>query len=223
MIDLQKLLAVGVKPHNANLYLPILQDTMPEYGIVTDNAQRHFIAQLLHESAMFARIIENFNYTPEALLKTFRSRFTALQAAELGRGAYRRARQQDIANQAYGLRYGNKEKGDGWKYRGRGLIMLTFKDNYARMAKSLNIDLINQPELLCEPVTSVKAACIYFNGWNKLAVIADSNNIDLIKAQGYPGSKTQDIELLKVEAITKVINGGQNGLLERKSLYLALK
>ncbi len=84
-----------------------------------------FIAQAGHESAGFTRLVESFNYSVEALKKTFGKRLTPYQCEMLGRIDDRQvAHQPQIANLVYGGRMGNKDAGDGWKYRGRGLIQI---------------------------------------------------------------------------------------------------
>jgi putative chitinase len=104
-----------------------------------------------------------------------------------------------IANMVYSSRMGNgpPQSGEGWKYRGRGAKQLTGKDNYARCGKDLNIDLVENPDLLLEPLYAARSA-----GWfwhvNKLSPLADEGNI---------------------KEMTKKINGGYIGLEARQSLY----
>lgn len=104
---------------------------------------------------------------------------------------------EQIANIVYGNRMGNNALGDGWKYRGRGLIQITGKYNYSACGEALGLDLIAQPELLEKP----QHACIsaaWFWATNGLNTLADAG---------------------KFEAITQRINGGQNGAADRQALY----
>ena len=104
-----------------------------------------------------------------------------------------------IANMVYSSRMGNgpAESGEGWKYRGRGLKQLTGKDNYARCGRDLGLDLINNPDLLLEPMAAARSA-----GW-----FWKTNNL----------SSYADVEDIK--GMTKKINGGLIGYEQRKALY----
>lgn len=96
---------------------------------------------------------------------------------------------------------GNKEPGDGVRYKGRGLIQLTGRDNYRRYGKDLRLDLVGDPDLAAEPATSLLIACAFWtlNGLNSLADLND------------------------VEAITRRINGGLNGLADRRACLARAK
>ena len=193
--------AAGITEDAAAVWVSPLRDRMERYGINTPLRQAHFLAQIGHESNSFESLRESLNYSVEGLLKTFsRSRISTQEAAMYGRTALQPANQEMIANTVYGGEWGRKnlgntQEGDGWKYRGRGLIMLTGRANYAEADKALNFDLVNRPERVAEDnVIAALAACWFWEsrGLNELA-----DKDDLL-------------------AITKRINGGTKGLADRK-------
>lgn len=163
-----------------------------------------FLAQCDHESQGFTRVSENFNYSNHALLTMFGKYFTENKAQECGR-TYgidsHAAKQEMIANIIYEKRMGNDDynSGEGWKFRGRGYIQITGKNNYAACGIYLKILLIDNPDLLCQPQNAMNSA-IWF--WNKSGCALYGNNI---------------------EAVTKKINGGLNGLMEREFLFQEYK
>ncbi|MBJ2620262.1 glycoside hydrolase family 19 protein, partial [Salmonella enterica subsp. enterica serovar London] len=117
--------AAGISAGQAARWFPHIDAAMKEFGITAVNDQAMFIAQTGHESAGFTVLKESFNYSVEALKKTFGKRLTPYQCEMLGRIDGRQvAHQPQIANLVYGGRMGNKDAGDGWKYRGRGLIQI---------------------------------------------------------------------------------------------------
>ena len=194
-------LAIGISEDLAALWVSPLRDRMERYGINTPLRQAHFLAQIGHESNGLKSLRENLNYNVEGLLKTFsRSRISVEEANAYGRTSTHPANQEMIANTVYGKEWGRKnlgntQEGDGWKYRGRGLIMLTGRANYAEADKALNFDLVNRPERVAEDnVIAALAACWFWEsrGLNELA-----DKDDLL-------------------AITKRINGGTKGLADRK-------
>lgn len=159
------------------------------YGLTSEQTA-HVIGQTCHETGKFALGRENLNYSAKSLLKTFKTRFTELQALKLERQPIK------IGNHVYGNRYGNTEENDGYRYRGAGAIMLTFKDNYRKFS-----EYINDPEImvnadLVESKYFFEVA-IYFFKVNNLLGIAN---------------KVDEATILK---ISKVINGGYNGIKER--------
>lgn len=166
--------------------------TMVKYGINTPLRLRHFFAQMAHESGNFTRLEENLNYSASGLMKTFKNYFPTLAIAN----AYAR-QPEKIANRVYANRMGNgnEASGDGWKYRGRGMGMLTGKYMYIQYKKYSGIDVVNNPDLAKNLAVSLDIA-----GWfwtiKKLNDLADKNNIT---------------------GITKAINGGYNGLNDRIS------
>lgn len=184
---------------NIITYEQYLNELMPKYGIDTTLRQRHFLAQLLHESGAFNYVSENMNYSADGLLKTFGKYFPTRAEAE------HYARQPDkIANRVYANRMGNgsESTGDGWRYRGRGLIQTTGKDNYLMASKGMFGDerLLWMPEILEQPEYAVESACFFWKA-NNLNALADRDDI---------------------VAVTRRINGGTNGLNDRQKYYHAL-
>ncbi len=186
------LLAMRVRPETAALYAPHLDAAARGWG-VADYALPMWLAQLAHESAMFERMVESLNYTKAAQIRrTWPKRFANNSAAV----AFVR-KPERLANFVYANRLGNGDaaSGDGWKYRGRGLIQITGKDNYRDASESLGLPLLEEPELLEEPVHAADAAGWFWksHGLNRFA----SN----------------------INDCTRAINGGLNGLPDRIRLY----
>jgi len=148
-------------------YLPYLNKYMKEYGIISEKQVSAFIAQVGHESTDFSVVVENLNYSVSRLLQVFPKYFTAATAAQYANNP------QKIANRVYANRMGNGDEasGNGYKYRGRGLIQITGKANYALLSDATKLDFINKPELLEQPKYAVMSACWYWKnaGLNKIA------------------------------------------------------
>ena len=162
------------------------------FRIDTPNRMAHFLGQAAHESGGFNAVTEGLNYSAEGLLKTFPKYFNPTTAAKYAR------KQQDIANRVYASRMGNgnEASGDGFKFRGRGYIQLTGKNNYAAFDAFVDDDILGNPDLVATKYPLLSAA--WFWHTNKLNLIADKGvNTDII---------TQ---------ITKRVNGGTHGLQDR--------
>lgn len=184
--------AMHVRPETAALYAPHLDAAARGWG-VADYALPMWLAQLAHESAMFERMVESLNYTKAAKIRrTWPRRFANISVAV----AFVR-KPERLANFVYANRLGNGDaaSGDGWKYRGRGLIQVTGKDNYRDAGEALGLPLLEEPELLEEPVHAADAAGWFWksHGLNRFA----SN----------------------INDCTRAINGGLNGLPDRMRLY----
>ena len=153
-----------------------------------------FLAQLAHESASFTAISENLNYSAVGLMKTFKKYFPTQELAD----QYAK-KPMAIANRVYAKRMGNGDEasGDGWKYRGRGFLQLTGKKNYTAAGLDLGVDMINDPDYATTPEGAVNTALWY---WKK-------NNLNIYS----------DVE--NIREMTRIINGGYNGLDERIANY----
>ena len=178
-------------------YLNGLNKALKQYSINTPLRIAHFIAQVAHESGSFKFNKENLNYSASALRAVFGKYFPDDATAE----AYAR-QPEKIANRVYADRMGNgnEASGDGWRFRGRGLIQLTGRDNYTAFQKSIGQDITSgeNSAKVAEPDLAVAAASWFWNmrGLNQYADADD------------------------VLTVTKRINGGTNGLDDRKK-YLA--
>ncbi|MCA8017723.1 glycoside hydrolase family 19 protein [Burkholderia metallica] len=168
--------AAGLSAALADRWYGAVSAAMAEFDINTPARQAAFIAQIGHESGGFSRLVESFDYRIDAL--AIFSRVPVLMRAKLGRQPGERSvpldRQQQIANLAYGGRYGNGDaaSGDGWRYRGRGLKQVTFHDNYAAAGKALGVDLVSHPDLLATDDTLAARSAGWFwkaHGCNEVA------------------------------------------------------
>lgn len=196
--------AAGISAGLAARWFPHIDAAMREFGITAPLDQAMFIAQCGHESTSFTQLVESFNYSVAGLAGFVKAkRITQDQANSLGRKSSEKAlpleRQRAIANLVYSNRYGNKSAGDGWKYRGRGLKQITFLDNYLRCGTALRIDLVSNPELLEKDINAARSAAWFYTSSGCLK---------------YPG------DLIR---ITQIINGGQNGIDDRRARFLKAK
>lgn len=168
-----------------------LRDAAGLFEIDTDEREAMWIAQCAHESGGFSTLVENLNYSPAGLLATFGKYFTPGEAATYARQPER------IANRVYANRMGNRDEasGDGWRYRGRGLIQLTGTTNYRRAGGALGVNLTADPDLLLHPLYAALSAAWFWRaaGCNELADAGD------------------------FIGITRKINGGLNGLDDRRA------
>ena len=157
-----------------NKHFEILIKTMNQFGINTPNRIKYFLAQCYHETGGFKHFKENLNYSADGLIKVYGRYFHKSNAHKYAR------KPEEIANIVYNGRYGNKNPGDGAKYIGRGLIQITFYDNYKKIKDMIGVDIINNPELVSEnPEVAIKTACAFFK-WKKLNIYADQNNMEKI-------------------------------------------
>lgn len=205
MITLEHLEQLAPDSREAAYYVDPINETMTRFGIdLSERRQASFLAQLIHESNGFRSTVENLNYSAASLQKMWPKRFSQTLANEFGRTAEHPANPRMIANIAYADRLGNGPvySGDGWMYRGRGPIQMTGKANYAACGLALNLDLLGDPDALCEPMFGCLAAGWF---WNEGNSTGQSLN-------GYA-------DLGNIDKISRVINGGDNGLATRRSLY----
>ena len=186
----------------AGVFVPVLNTAMGKYGIVTRLRVAAFIAQVGHESGHLRRVRESLDYKVEALISGFsRERISEADARAFGRTPTRAANQQAIANCLYGGAWGakslgNTAPGDGWAYRGRGLIQVTGRANYKRCGDGLGVDLISQPDLLEQPRYAALSAAWFFyvNGLNSLADAGAIQDIGSIINTGKPGRTPKGAE-----------------------------
>ena len=167
---------------------------LEDYEINTPKRIAAFLAQTHHESGGYVWLTENLNYSADGLLRVFPKYFKTMEIAK----AY--ARQPDkIANRTYADRMGNGDEasGDGSKYKGRGLIQLTFKNNYFWFAASLEITPEEASEYTQSFEGAAQSACWYWSE-NRLNRFCDANDI---------------------KGLSKAINGGFKGLEARQVQY----
>jgi len=173
-------------------WLEPLNATFERFDINTPLRQACFIGQCAHESEHFKFLEENLNYKAESLLRVWPNHFTPETAQQCAHHP------QLIADIAYAHRMGNgsPDSGDGFRYRGRGLIQLTGKNAYRECGQAIGVDLVNDPEYLTTP----EGACLSA-GWfwqtHGLNELADAN---------------------EVEEMTERINGGTLGIENRVAL-----
>jgi predicted chitinase len=185
---------MGVSSDDAEQYIDALEQILPRYGIADSRGRlAHFFAQVLHESGCMRYDMENLNYSAKALRAVFGKYFrTDAEANACAR------QPEKIANRVYCNRMGNgsEASGDGWKYRGRGLIQLTGKNNYKEFARWVGDErVIDDPDLVSTEYAVHSA--VFFWDKNNLNAIADKD--DIVR-------------------LTTRVNGGLNGLTHRKEL-----
>ena len=192
-------LSPKILPERAQDYAPALDAVLAAGEITTPLRVAHFMAQLAYESAGFRALVENLNYKPETLLKVFPNRVKTLEQAQslVAQG------KEAIANAVYGNRadLGNTQPGDGFKYIGRGFLMITGRANYTRYAAMIGQPLVDKPELLEQPLYAAQAAAAFWKTTN-INAKADADDIN---------------------AVTRLVNGGLNGLDGRKALLAEAK
>lgn len=176
-------------------------NTVAEYYEMFVNPRRvaGFLAQIAHESGGFNFVAENLNYSAKGLMTIFKKYFPNEELAN----QYAR-KPEKIANKVYAnrMKNGPEESGDGWKFRGRGLIQLTGRDNYTRFAAALDLDIDSTIAYLETPNGAVASAGWFWDN-NKLNQFCDKDDF---------------------VTLTKRINGGTIGLADRKHHYeIALK
>jgi putative chitinase len=166
--------------------------TAAEFGITTNLRLAHFLAQCALESAGFTATVENLNYRAARLMQVFPKYFRNVDTAAYANNPAK------IANRVYASRMGNGDEasGDGFKFRGRGYIQLTGKNNYTGFSTFVGEDCVANPDLVATKYPLASAA-FYFNS-NKIWAICDRGADD--------GTVT---------SVTKAVNGGTIGLPER--------
>jgi putative chitinase len=172
-----------------------LGGVIKQFNITNSFRLTHFLAQVAHESGNFKHLRENLNYSAEGLIKVFPKYFSKETALWYAR------KPEAIANLVYGNRMGNGDKnsGDGWRFRGRGYIMITGKNNYKAFSNHIgDANIIINPDLIATKYPLTSAA--WFFEKNKLWAICDEGvHQDVVKKVSYR------------------VNGGYNGLADRLS------
>jgi putative chitinase len=200
-----RLLAVMPAIVDADTWLSALDGAMDQFAVSSPPRAAAFLAQIAHESNQCRATVENLNYSAAALMRTWPKRFPSASAA----AAFER-NPRKIANSVYANRMGNgpTSSGDGWRFRGRGLIQLTGRSNYAAVSAALGVDFIADPDALVRPDFAARSAAWFWKsrGLNELA-----------------DDKTDDDDSEDFRQITKVINGGLTGLSDRLRYWDAAK
>jgi len=200
----------AAKIKNPEKWISAVLATCQEFEINTPQRVAAFLAQTSHESGGYTMLSENLNYKAATLAACWPNRFAVMgpdkkpkkENGKLVPTAVANSiagKPELIANLVYSSRMGNgpAESGEGWKFRGRGLKQLTGKDNYTRCGTALGVDLVENPDLLLEPMYAARSAGWFWRA-NNLADFADKGDI---------------------KGMTKKINGGFIGLEARQALY----
>jgi putative chitinase len=181
-----------LKGHIPDSIISAIPDTAVKFNITNVLRLAHFLAQAGHESGQFKVTSENLNYSSKGLLGTFPKYFTPTLAESYAR------QPEKIANRVYGGRMGNgvETTGEGFKFRGRGYIQLTGKDNYTQFDKTVPEDILTNPDLVATKYALMSAA--WFFDKNKLWTICDKG-----------------ADEATIVAVTRKVNGGTIGLPDR--------
>ena len=194
----------ALKGHVPDAVIAQIPDTAKKFNITNPLRLAHFLAQCGHESGGFKAVQENLNYSADGLKKIFPKYFPGNLNESYARNP------EKIASRVYGGRMGNGDEstGEGFKFRGRGYIQLTGKQNYTNFAKFIGEDTVANPDLVATKYPLASAA--FFFDSNKLWSICDKGADDAT-----------------VTAVTKRVNGGTIGLPDRikhfKEYYNLLK
>jgi putative chitinase len=180
---------------DADAWADAAMEILPKYDITTPNRIAGFFAQCGHESMNFTALSENLNYRAETLEKLFSKYFS-----KAGRNAADYAKQPEkIANIIYANRMGNGDtaSGDGYRFRGRGVIQLTGRENYTAFGLSIGLMATDVIEYVQTKKGALESACWY---WNSRKINTACDEGDIVK-------------------MTKLVNGGTIGLEDRKKHY----
>ncbi len=181
-----------------------IPEAAKDFNITSNLRLAHFLAQCALESANFTAVVENLNYSAQRLLQVFPKYFKNVDVNAYARNP------QKIGSRVYANRMGNGDEasGDGFKYRGRGYIQLTGKNNYQAFSGFIGQDCVADPDLVATTYPLASAA-FFFNS-NNIWQICDQGSSDAV-----------------VTSVTKRVNGGTHGLADRlqyfKKFFAALK
>lgn len=186
-----------LKGHIPDHVIAQIPDTAARFGITNNLRLAHFLSQCGHESGGWKAVRENLNYSAKGLMGIFKKYFPNASLAN----AYER-KPEKIANRVYASRMGNgpEASGDGYKFRGRGYIQLTGKENYTRFDATVPENIVADPDLVATKYPLASAA-FFFNS-NKLWAICDKG-----------------ADSATVTAVTKRVNGGTIGLADRQKHF----
>jgi putative chitinase len=165
-------------------------DVLRDAGLLEPQRLAHFLAQVCHETGGLRILVENLHYTTAArLVQVWPRRFLTRAAALPYVG-----KPEALAEHVYGGRMGNDAPGDGWRYRGRGLLQLTGRDAYALIGTDVGVDLVAHPEQVVSAEHALAVAVALWK-WKRCDAPADAD--DIVK-------------------VTRLINGGTTGLSDRR-------
>jgi putative chitinase len=199
-----------VAPKGRKAYLDAFEqgdDLLASHGITTPLRLAQFLAQVMHESGGLTVEFENMNYRAPRIMEIFgEGRHSA--SISLSEAQHLAGKPQALAERVYGVgnpkkskELGNTRPGDGYKYRGGGILQTTGKSNYRRMGEKCGVDFEGSPELVCSAEHALKPALAeWMEG--KLNVLADKSDL---------------------KGITRKINGGYNGLADRQAWYKTIR
>lgn len=183
------LIQCQVKPITAAIWSEVFAAVVGETTFRSEADLCAFLGQVLHESRRLERLEEDLSYSAERLCAVWPKRFPTLDAAQ----PYAR-NPEALANKVYGGRMGNTQPGDGHRYRGRGLVMVTGRDNYAAIERMSGLSVVANPDLLAQPLPALQASVAWW-------------------VRNVPASILGD-----PEAVTRAVNGGTIGLEDRVAL-----
>lgn len=192
-VDLKKIFP-DASTANCEKFTPHLNAACAEYGIDTPLRVAGFLAQVGHESGQLNYVRENLNYKAESLMKYWKKYFPTIALA-----AQYEKNPSKIGSRVYADRMGNgnEASGDGYSFRGRGLIQITGKTNYTLCGKGIGKDLIADPAYLETDEGAARSAGWF---WHSRNINAAADAKDIVK-------------------MTRLVNGGKNGLEDREKLY----
>lgn len=196
MLTVGALIACGIAPTQARMFIDPLRKTFERFDVSTKGRAAAFIAEAAHESMRFTRLEESLYYrTPERIVAMWPKRFSGP-----GEAAHFCRNPEELANRVYANRLGNGDEasGDGWKYRGRGLFQITGRSNYHVVSDALGANYLYAPALVAQPLDACLTA-----GWFWSSI---------------HGNELADAGL--IDELTRKINGpGMVGADDRRSLY----
>jgi putative chitinase len=192
-------LSAAVPRANAHAWLDPINATIDEFSIADARDVAAFLATCAHESGDFTQLVENLNYSAQGLANTWPTRYSATGRSggrpnPLAESLARRP--EAIANNAYADRMGNgnEASGEGFKYRGRGILQITGKLNYATVGRGLGLDLVGIPALLELPINAARSAGFWwetnrasiYGGAGDMLAVSKLVNLGNARAAGLP-------------------------------------